>query len=550
MKSIYQSIFSLSLIFCGTLTLTGCMDETEPTTVATSKQIAESSMAAHASLMALPAYFNETERFKDWIDDDGIHYCFGYGAMMHIRDIMTADLSESSNSYSHWWRWATNQYQGSDYRYAQYLWNYHYGFILAANSMIGSIDESTATAEQLGYLGAGYAFRALIYLDMGRMYEFLPNDKTSSKNSDDNDVLGLTVPIVTDKTTEDSARNNPRAKHEELAKFIQDDLDKAEQLIVNLSERANHTLPNLACVYGLKARLYMWNEDYPNAQKYARMAIDNSDVAPISKDKALNTSSGFNDAADFLWASKQNSEAYAVQTGIINWTSWLSNQTTFGYTGAATGSYNLIDVNLYNSISNTDWRKLEFRAPKDGYLAGREPFMTPEDARDPEDKGMAYYAALKFRPNQGNRTDYATGAASAYPIMRVEEMYFIEAEAAAHQDPAKGLELLKAFMLTYRDPNYTTRAASTEEVVKEAVLQKRIELWGEGQTFFDIKRLNMSVTRGYPGTNFYEAVRLNTNGRPAWMNIVIVQSEPNNNKAIMGWNNPDPSNLYTPWTGE
>ena len=34
------------------------------------------------------------------------------------------------------------------------------------------------------------------------------------------------------------------------------------------------------------------------------------------------------------------------------------------------------------------------------------------------------------------------------------------------------------------------------------------------------------------------------------MNFVIVQSEPNNNKAIFRWNNPDPSDLYTPWTGE
>ena len=550
MKSIYQSIFSLSLICCGALTLTGCMDETEPTRVATSKQIAESSTAAHAALMALPAYFNETKRFENWINDDGIHYCFGYGTIMHIRDLMTGDMTENNTNYSHWSSWARDKYQGADYRNAQYLWTYHYGFILTANSVIGSIDESSATAEQLGYLGAAYAFRALLYLDIGRMYEFLPNDKTSSINKNQNNVEGLTVPIVTDKTVEDSSRNNPRVSHEVLAQFILSDLDEAEKYIVNLSERASHTLPNLACVYGLKARLYMWNEDYANAQKYARMAIDNSDVAPMTKEEGLNTAKGFNTATDFLWASKQNKEGYAVQTGIINWTSWMSNQTTFGYTGPATSHYNLIDVNLYNSISNTDWRKLEFRAPKDGQLAGREPFMTAADAADPKDKGMAYYASLKFRPNEGNRSDYATGAASAYPVMRVEEMYFIEAEAAAHQDAAKGLELVKAFMTTYRDANYSTKASSKEDVVKEIVTQKRIELWGEGQSFFDIKRLNMSVTRGYPGTNFYAEARLNTNGRPAWMNIVIVQGEPNNNKAIQGWNNPDPSDLYTPWTDE
>ena len=84
-------------------------------------------------------------------------------------------------------------------------------------------------------------------------------------------------------------------------------------------------------------------------------------------------------------------------------------------------------------------------------------------------------------------------------------------------------------------------------MIDEIVFQKRVELWGEGQIFFDIKRLNMSVTRGYPGTNHPEARRYNTVGRPAWMNFCIVRSEKNNNAALEGYENPDPSGLYTPW---
>lgn len=131
--------------------------------------------------------------------------------------------------------------------------------------------------------------------------------------------------------------------------------------------------------------------------------------------------------------------------------------------------------------------------------------------------------------------------------MRVEEMYFIEAEATAHTNPAKGKELVESFMKTYRDPNYTCNATSTDDVVEEIVFQKRVELWGEGQTFFDIKRLNYSVTRGYPGTNWYDLTRLNTNGRPAWMNLVLLSSEGNNNQAVRGMNNPDPSDVYKIW---
>jgi hypothetical protein len=156
------------------------------------------------------------------------------------------------------------------------------------------------------------------------------------------------------------------------------------------------------------------------------------------------------------------------------------------------------------------------------------------------------YVSVKFRPNEGDTQEFSVGSASAYPIMRVEEMYFIEAEAAAHLNAADGQSLITNFMTTYRDPEYTCTATG-DALIDEIVFQKRVELWGEGQIFFDIKRLNMSVTRGYAGTNHPEERRYNTVGRPAWMNFCIVRTEKNNNAALEGYENPDPSGLYTPW---
>ena len=60
----------------------------------------------------------------------------------------------------------------------------------------------------------------------------------------------------------------------------------------------------------------------------------------------------------------------------------------------------------------------------------------------------------------------------------------------------------------------------------------------------------MPVIRGYEGTNFDEARCFNTSGRPAWMNICIVTTEKRNNVALQGYENPDPSGLYTPWSAE
>jgi hypothetical protein len=164
--------------------------------------------------------------------------------------------------------------------------------------------------------------------------------------------------------------------------------------------------------------------------------------------------------------------------------------------------------------------------------------------------GIPAYASIKFRPNKGDINTSSVGAASAFPVMRVEEMYFIEAEAAAHQDPERGKELLVNFMTKYRDPQYVCKANNKADIIDEIVFQKRVELWGEGQSFFDIKRLNMSVTRGYEGTDHEDLARFNTNGRPAWMNWCIVKNEENNNSALKGWGNPDPSDKYTPWAGK
>ena len=63
--------------------------------------------------------------------------------------------------------------------------------------------------------------------------------------------------------------------------------------MIGYLDDASKTMPHLDCIYGLMARCYMWLEDYPNAEKYARLAIDNSTSAPVTQAQALNTTSGF-----------------------------------------------------------------------------------------------------------------------------------------------------------------------------------------------------------------------------------------------------------------
>lgn len=111
--------------------------------------------------------------------------------------------------------------------------------------------------------------------------------------------------------------------------------------------------------------------------------------------------------------------------------------------------------------------------------------------------------------------DYTIGAAVDYPLMRIEEMYLIEAEAIGmSQGLAAGISKLEDFVNTFRYNtsvgSYTCKVNDLKEFQKKVVEQKRIEFWGEGIIFWDYKRLELQVVRGYPGTNAPIGYRFNS----------------------------------------
>jgi hypothetical protein len=545
MKKINKSIYGVLIAGLTLSAMTSCIDEAEPRSGSvTQKMLEESASATTAAVNGLPAYGKSV-----W--DKGAHWSYGISAIMRIRDVMADDYVVVDHDYNQFSPWAATIFLGPSYLLGQFVYSYYYNYVLASNLVIGAVNPDKATKEQLGNLGLGYAYRAANYLDMARMYEFLPTDvDPACTNEQGYNVKNLTCPIVTDTLGEKASRNNPRATHEEMFKFIESDLNNAEKYIVNLTSNRNNTLPDLAVVYGLKARLYMWNEDYAKAKEYARKAIDTYGGTPMSEDDATDTKKGFNDITKWMWGAQYTTEDRAVKFGIINFTSFASNETVFGYAGA--GPMNMIGKSFYDRISDTDWRKTMWKAPAGSPLEAKNKYVDSkmemkngvmEDVSKFK-KRIPTYGSLKFRPNQGNYAESSIGVVSAYPLMRVEEMYFIEAEAAERLAPGTGLTLLENFMKKYRDKQYVYTGSNA---IDEILFQKRIELWGEGLSFFDIKRANVSVTRGYTGTNFFEEWRFNTNGRPAWMNFCIVNLEENDNPAVKGKNNPDPSKAYKPW---
>ena len=465
MKKINKSIYGVLIAGLTLSAMTSCIDEAEPRSGSvTQNMLEESASATAAAVNGLPAYGKSIWRTS-------AHWSYGISAIMRIRDVMADDYVVVDHNYNQFDAWAATIALGPSYMYGQFVYSYYYHYVLASNLVIGAVNPDKATKEQLGYLGLGYAYRAANYLDMARMYEFLPTDvDPACTNEQGYNVKNLTCPIVTDTLGEKASRNNPRATHEEMFKFIESDLNNAEKYIVNLTSNKNNTLPDLAVVYGLKARLYMWNEDYAKAKEYARKAIDTYGKAPMSESDATDTKKGFNDITKWMWGAQYTSEDRAVKTGILNFTSMASNETVFGYAG--NGPMNMIGKSFYDRISDTDWRKTMWKAPAGSPLEAKNKYVAPAFKNR-----IPTYGSLKFRPNQGNYAESSIGVVTAYPLMRVEEMYFIEAEAAERLAPGTGITLLENFMKTYRDPQYAyTGSNAIDEILSRNELNSGVKV--------------------------------------------------------------------------
>lgn len=578
MKAIYKSLLAAAAV---TPLLTGCIEEALPTSGIVQSQLEASPEATSALLWAMPGHMLNTLT----MGSSSYHFDWGYPSMMHIRDVMTDDMVvDYGGGYDWFASWSQNDYVlGENYLICQYPWNFFYEQVLTTNSLIGAIRRDTEDATAKYNLGAGLAYRALTYLDIARMYEVLPNSAQDGYSNDGKYIVGLTAPIITETTSEEQVRKNPRASHDEMFNFIMTDLQDAEKYMSEGTAAPNKTLPSLTAVYGLMARAYLWDAsyydeayhgnngpvggeeetqsrseseafppaapawsadparataNYKKAAEYARKAIGRAG-SPMTKDQWLSTTTGFNTIeSSWILAMQYVSESAAVKTSLLNWTSFLSNEAQFGYAGA--GAWVSIGAQYYNRINDRDFRKLAFVAPESSKLAGQESYVDDSFAEN-----FSSYYSLKFRPGAGGAEDAATGAVVAIPLMRVEEMYFIEAEATAQVNPAEGNNLLNKFMQTYRYPTYKNLASTKEEIIDEIIFQKRIELWGEGLNFFDVKRLNLPVTRYYSDTNFEIGFNtFNTPDRPSWMNFVIVRQELDNNIGIQGMNTPSPYQNY------
>ena len=543
MKNIFKK-FALSA--CAALMLSSCIEETFPTSGATAEQVGQSPAALEAMVNAIPtALILYGQNYEEAWDH-------GYPAVMTTLTHMSGDLVIGGEDGYNWFRyWTQNVGLSEEYIPGYQFWYNYYSWIKGCNDVISSLRSVPVESmgpQQRAFLGIALTYRAQFYLDLVRLFE--PKEATDPvvKNyTIPEEIKGLSCVIVSENTSEADAANNPRATVEEVYNtVIIPCLLEAEELLAGY-QRTVMTMPDVSVVYGVLARAYLERGyageagAYALAAEYARKAI-NCGYTPLTQEQWEDPTFGFNSATSnnaWMWCLSQTQDQVHNLYSFLAHMSIEENWTNYGKTVGRS-----INSHLYNSIANDDFRKHSWLDPAFfdfyNYKSCRPDAKTFFLEKYSGTDATKEYGAIKFRPGQGDYQTYSVGNAIDFPLMRVEEMYLIEAEAVGAQNLEQGKQLLTSFMTSFRQPTYFCKSTDLQDFQEDVAKQARVEFWGEGIPFWYKKRLGLGIHLANSNCRF-DAHRFELNGVAPWWNIVLPRFENQNNTAVMGFNNPDPT---------
>ena len=464
------------------------------------------------------------------------HYDFGYASTMMMMDASGQDEPSQVSGYN-WYNKPlrfVDRTANSETTY--FIWNQCYKNIKVANDVLKSVDLENLSDVAKSYVGQAYAMRAFEYFTLIQIYQF------SYKGHED----AAGVPIVTEKTAEAEANNNPRAAVKDVYKQIMDDLNTAIDYLTD--SRSAKSEINRQVAYGLRARVNLVMQNWSDAAADAKKAAEG--YTPLSKDAAA--APGFNDvsASNWIWGNIVDESNDIVQSGILNFPSMMCSFTGNGY--SPTYACRMINSKLWKEIPSTDVRKGWWIDENLNSPIINPKYVVHQEDEDEDGNVVKYlavynqtgdevaditepYTNVKFgayKNQYGNELN-----ACDIPLMRVEEMILIQAEATAMGgNVEEGKRILENFVRTYRDPSYTCNATTAEGVQDAVWFQRRVELWGEGFSFTDLLRLKKPLDR--TGANYEVSVRFKLPAESPIFLYLIPEDEENHNEALVGNNNP------------
>ena len=341
-------------------------------------------------------------------------------------------------------------------------WKSPYIVIGRANRIIAAAEggalsdaaEAKATIDQ--YAAEAKVLRALAHFDLVRIY---------GKPYTEDQGASLGVPLVTGvlESNAKSARSTVAEVYTQVVK----DLTEA----ISSNALATETEPGYVSVWGAKAilsRVYLNMGDYANALSVAEDIIKNSGAA--------------------LWTRDQYFKAWDAST---------PNESEF-----------LFRLNVAGSTDNNDLNGIGNLQQRDGYeeMVATKKFVDmltsdPKDVRNDmflpatAAKEVAIYGTNKVFLNKLRGQGGNLRNVTIVPIIRLSEVYLTAAECAfRNNDKTKAVEYLNDLV-----KNRTTTVASLATVdnitLERILIERRKELIGEGQRYFDALRNNETITR-------------------------------------------------------
>lgn len=392
----------------------------------------------------------------DALGEDLVFPVAGNGWFTNTGDV-TWTASRNPDSYVSYYHW-----------YLCYKWIGNANMILSAIDGVEGPDGQKAMikGQSLAYRGFAYFWLAQLY---GERY-----DKGGSNN-------GLCCPIVLDP----EEPKQPMSTVAEVYNQVITDLDAAINLLSDNSNRyldySSRTDITGSTANGIRARVALVMQDWDAAKRYADAAIATADTRLMTQEQYQD---GFNDASnpEWMWGFEMNDDQTLYFYGYMAYMSWNFNSSNIR------ACPKCINSKLYELIPDTDVRKGLFDPTGEAW-----------------DMPLSTYVRFPYMNRKYAVKDYTSSVADAN-YMRLGEMYLIAAEAAANMGNDAAAQQYLFDLNTTRDDGYVKSTKTGADLLEEIYLYRRIELWGEGHRFPDLKRLNRALDR--TGANHDPAVSM------------------------------------------
>lgn len=403
--------------------------------------------------------------------------------------------------------------------YNYYNWYYYYMLIGNANAIILNIDDAKgAEAERQFIKAQALSFRAYSYMMLLQIYSVRWSD--SNNGSADGVVLRL------DTSTDEM----PLSTMADCYKQIYDDLDEAIRLYTESGlapDSKDNYSPNIDMAYATYARAALNRQDYATALDKAVKARENHPL--MSNDEYK---SGFNTPnKEWIWS------CYGSADETLFYYSYFANMAYNSSASMVRNYPRCINKDVYDRIPETDIRRGMFLDPKDYTytkstgVAGKELTAYARTLYPGIYSTAKVYAYMQFKVS--STTQPGVGHLNNF---RSAEMYLIEAEANyfLKNEKAAQASLNALTRDSGRDKEYNCTATGTA-LLDEIKLYRKIELFGEGLNWFDLKRWGDSLNRTSTekGGNYITAlaVSYSPQDRNNWT-WVIPSKETDYNKLI------------------